>query len=148
MSSWDGFFNDMDMAVQRDSYQKAFNRYEERIAEINDIAISGQDTAASLYGHREALIAQLERYDPNNPLIKDNSLIERIKKSATSAFRLGKPLDWGNAKNVGRTFRIPGHEGPVNPAALVPAAPAPAVVSPFARAGHPCSASRGFAAHP
>ena len=112
MSNWDGFWNDMDMAIQRDDFQKAVQIYESRIANLNDVAIDGQDTAAGLYGHREALLQQLARCDPNNPLIKDESLIQKIKKAAISAFRLGKPLDYGNAITVGLTFCIPGHEGP------------------------------------
>ena len=139
MSGWDGFLNDMDMAVQRDNYQKAFNRYEARVAELIDRADTGEDTAAMAYGVLHALQTQLERYAPTHLLIKDDSLIERIKKAALSAFRTQKPLDYGSAKYVGRTFRIPGHEGPIKSAALVPAAPTPGVVSPFARAATPAA---------
>lgn len=126
--SWDGFFNDMDMAIQRDDFQKAVNLYQARIAALNEVARDGQETAAGLYGVRAAVIAQLERYDPSNPVIKDDSLVERIKKAAVSAFRIGKQ-DYVAAKEVGRTFRIPGHEGPVKPVVPVPVA-----ASPFAKA--------------
>ena len=132
MSGWDGFFNDMDMAVQRHNHQKAFDEYERRITSLREVAVDGQDIAAKIYGIREALIVQLERYDPNNPVIKDDALVERIKNAAVSAFRVGSP-DFERAKEAGRTFRVPGHEGPVKQP--VPAvAVATVTASPFARA--------------
>ena len=112
MSGWDGFFNDMDMAIQRDGYQQAINIYEQRIKNLNEIVVNEQDTAAGIYGHRDALVVQLGRFDPNNPVIKDDSLIEKIKEAAVSAFRNNKPLYCGNATTAGSSFCIPGHEGP------------------------------------
>lgn len=138
MSSWDGFLNDMEMAMQRDDFLKAAKLYEARIAALNEVARDGQETAAGLYGVRAAVITQLERYDPSNPVIKDDSLVERIKKAAVSAFRIGKQ-DYAAAKEVGRTFRIPGHEGPVKSAA-----PAPVAGSPFAKGIAPSAPSAGL----
>ena len=67
--------------------------------------------AANL-GSRYALAAQLERHDSKNPLLIDRSLMERLQAAAESAFINGGK-DFDAARDVGRTFKIPGCEGPV-----------------------------------
>ena len=132
MSAWDGFFNDMDNAISQDILRK---RYDALLEDANQrsernkaSAYEHMDYAAENVGVRATLAAQLKNYDPKNPLLTDDSLVDRIKKAAVSAFRVAE-LDFGAAREVGKTFRIPGREGPVVP----PVAPVPAV-SPFAAA--------------
>ena len=61
---------------------------------------------------RYALATQLERHDPMNPLLVDKSIVERIQAAAESAF-ITAGHDYNAARDVGRTFKIPGREGPL-----------------------------------
>ena len=132
MSSWDGFFNDMDAAISQHHLRREFQvLLEQETKRADENAKMYQhylDYAAENVGMRAAAAEQLTKYDPKNPILHDDSLIERIKKAAVSAFRVAK-LDYAAARDVGRTFIIPGREGPVAP----PVAPVPAV-TPFAAA--------------
>lgn len=132
MSAWDGFFNDMDRAVSEDilrkQYDSALTAEAEKAAHWYKAYHEYLDYAAENVGVRSALTAQLKNYDPKNPLLTDESLVQRIKKEAVSAFRVAK-LSFDASRDVGRTFIIPGREGPVAP----PVAPVPAV-TPFAAA--------------
>lgn len=58
---------------------------------------------------RYALARQLEKVDPQNPLIKDQALVERLKKAGRTAFALS-PDTFDGAREVGRTFKIPGRD--------------------------------------
>lgn len=132
-----GLMGDMQRAMDRnfaDNQSLEIQRLAAVIREIDERVLEGQEYAAGVVGVREATFVQLARFDPNNPILKDTSLIERIKKAAYAAFKIDG-LNYGAAREVGRTFRIPGAEGPVRSSA--PAAPA--VVSPFARAAIPAA---------
>lgn len=73
-------------------------------------------------GVRCALEEQLRMVDPKNPLLVDESLVHRIKAAAvTGMIAAGNHFD--GAREVGRTFRIPGREK--GPAAAVLAPPKP-----------------------
>lgn len=73
------------------------------------------DAHAGNLGIRCALEEQLRYVDPNSPLLKDTSLLERIKAAAISGFyALNEHFD--GAREVGRTFKIPGRENGPPPA--------------------------------
>ena len=69
------------------------------------------DIAAGLYGQREALKRQMAMSDPENPLLKDASLFERIKEAATKAFQMAERDNFEVPREVGNTFAVPGREG-------------------------------------
>lgn len=120
-----------DMAASADAlrvagiFQKRVQS-EASVAEQNgQLADEMMEVAAANYGVRAALAAQVERFDPANPLLKDANLVERVKKAAIAAFHVnGK--DFGAAREVGRTFSIPGRVGQ---AAAVAAGPRPATMA-------------------
>lgn len=67
---------------------------------------------ARSYGVRAAVYEQLRKFDPGNPLLTDESLRSRIANAAESAF-INNPdpdgrLSYDRARDVGRTFKIPG----------------------------------------
>jgi hypothetical protein len=67
---------------------------------------------AGQYALREALIGQLRKFDPKNPLIEDQDLQQRVKTAAAQAlFNNLDPdgaINFERAREVGRTFKIPG----------------------------------------
>lgn len=80
------------------------------------------DAHAGNLGIRCALEEQLRHVDPTSPLLKDTSLIERIKAAAISGFyALNEHFD--GAREVGRTFKIPGRENGPPPLPAASAAP-------------------------
>ena len=94
------------------------------LEQANQSVVEMNDAHAGNLGIRCALEEQLRHVDPNSPLLKDTSLLERIKAAAISGFyALNEHFD--GAREVGRTFRIPGREkGPPPPVAtLAPAKP-------------------------
>lgn len=97
-----------DIAVLNSSLQSTANQL--RIANSNVIEMNLAN--AGNLGVRYALAEQLSHADPDNPLLKDVSLVERIKAAAESAFKIaGNHFD--AAREVGRTFKIPGREKPI-----------------------------------
>jgi hypothetical protein len=58
-------------------------------------------------GQKYALISQLKTLDPDNPLLVDKSLVERIRKSALLAFSLAKSAHFNAAREAGSAFAIP-----------------------------------------
>ena len=75
------------------------------------------DKAAEYAAMRHALAEQLAVYDPQNPLLKDQILIEKLQSAAVSTLRTND-LNFDAVREVGRTFKIPGRENPLaNPAA-------------------------------
>lgn len=131
---------DMQRAMDRNYADNQNRNIEQLYATIQRLEAEideGREYAAGTLGVRSAGFTQLARYDPENPILKDKSLLERIKKAAISAFKTSG-LDYNAAREVGSSFRIPGHEGPVSQPQL-----APTVASPFARAvGAPAAAQR------
>lgn len=110
-----GLVSDFENAMDRERLSKHFSallaQKEEIAAHNAELAREMMDLAAGLTGVRSALAAQLEKHDPSHPLLKDVSLVERIKKAAVSAFRIAeRNLD--AARDVGRTFAIPGYDKP------------------------------------
>lgn len=115
--SWAG-----DMAVNgaRKDAIAAYKNLEQANQNITEM----NDAHAGNLGIRGALQEQLRHVDPNSPLLKDTSLLERIKAAAISGFyAAGEHFD--GAREVGRTFRIPGREKgpPPPPAVLAPPKP-------------------------
>jgi hypothetical protein len=64
---------------------------------------------ASNLGARSALAAQLKVADPENPLLKDASILEKLMDAAVAAFELAD-RDFDAARKAGREFKIPGRE--------------------------------------
>lgn len=90
------------------------NVAETRAEQATSIANQWKDQAEEMTLHhagnlgvRFALSTQLQRADPENPLLRDELLIERIKTAARAGFEL-KGRDFEGARDVGRTFAIPG----------------------------------------
>lgn len=70
---------------------------------------SADSNYAGLLSQREALIRQLRKADPTNPLLTDPTFMERLRVSGRMAFTVTS----GNmeaAREVGQTFQIPGRE--------------------------------------
>jgi hypothetical protein len=71
-----------------------------------------EEDLCKLFGVREALMAQLRLHDPKNPLLLDVELRRRIGAAAAQAFyNTPDPdgvLNFERAREVGRTFKIPG----------------------------------------
>ena len=67
---------------------------------------------AEAYGVRESLLAQLKAKDPSNPLVVDVELRKRIASTAANVLFSNRDADgrlnFERAKEVGRTFKIPG----------------------------------------
>lgn len=74
------------------------------LSERKDHLEMAEANAANL-GVRSALAAQLELADPENPLVKDQSLIKRIQNAAESAY---KKVGFNAAREAGRSFPVPG----------------------------------------
>jgi hypothetical protein len=78
-------------------------------ASLNDYKINttiAKENYAAAISIREAAMEQLRKVDPNNPLLKDNMLVERVRSAGTVAFYLnGENFD--AAREAGRTFAIP-----------------------------------------
>lgn len=62
---------------------------------------------AGVIALRNAFSEQLRKLDPENPLLTDTALVERIRKNGVSAFRLGGD-SFDAARDVGTSFSIPG----------------------------------------
>lgn len=100
--------------------------------------------AAVNVGLRYAATRQLDRLDPHNPLLQSDELAEAIADASYRAFLLAGE-QYEACRVVGRTFKIPGREGPVpspnSAVAAAPVAPAPAVpvapVAPVSILSHP-----------
>lgn len=66
-----------------------------------------KDAYAGVIALRDAMAAQLLRLDPDNPLLKDILLLDRVRKCGIAAYRInGENFD--SAREAGRTFQIPG----------------------------------------
>ena len=91
------------------------------LEQANKNIVEMNEAHAGNLGIRCALQEQLRHVDPNSPLLKDSSLLERIKAAAISGFYAASE-HFDGAREVGRTFKIPDREkGPPPPvAALVP----------------------------
>lgn len=62
---------------------------------------------AGVIALRNALSEQLKRFDPDNPLLKDLFLQERIRNNAVAAYKTSGD-NFDAAREVGRTFKVPG----------------------------------------
>lgn len=62
---------------------------------------------AGVIALRNALSEQLKRFDPQNPLLKDLALQERIRNNAITAYKDGGD-NFDAAREVGRTIQFPG----------------------------------------
>ena len=62
---------------------------------------------AGVIALRNALSEQLKRFDPQNPLLKDLALQERIRNNAVDAYKTGGD-NFDAAREVGRTIQFPG----------------------------------------
>lgn len=106
-----------DMAVS--TARNEATRLSRSLQQANDNITEMNEANAANLGLRCALEEQLRKVDPTHPLLKDTSLIERIKAAAISGF-YAVSRNFDGAREVGRTFKIPGREnGPV----VTPAAP-------------------------
>lgn len=109
------FASDMAASTARNEatrLRQNLNQANRNIIEMNEA--NGGNLAV-----RCALEEQLRFIDPKSPLLNDESLIQRIQEAAISGMiAAGNHFD--GAREVGRTFKIPGREnGPV----VTPAAP-------------------------
>jgi hypothetical protein len=76
-------------------------------------------THAGAIAVRNALMQQLRIADPENPLVKDVMMIERLKKHGEAAFKIGGD-NFQAARDAGNTFRVPERDAVV-PAPITPA---------------------------
>ena len=78
----------------------------------------GYGSIAANLGIRYALIEQLRRVDPKNPLLVDEMLKNRLIEAAEQAFFLGDK-NFDAARHVGLTFAIPGRPTGADEAARI-----------------------------
>lgn len=72
-----------------------------------DEATAYAEAYAGTIALRNALAGQLGQLDPNNPLLQDLMLIERIRAAGTAAYKIcGNDLT--AAREVGNNFKVPG----------------------------------------
>ena len=117
MSIWDGFATDMAIngANQRaNNAVRNTHQWAEYAGQVEKRAADAEDAIAQNLAIRFALAAQLERIDPDNPILKDTMLLERLKEAGSSVFAV-TDSNYDAAREVGRTFKIPGREGPFVP---------------------------------
>ena len=117
MSSWDGFATDMAIngANQRaNNAVRNTHQWAEYAGQVEKRAADAEDAIAQNLAIRFALAAQLERIDPDNPLLKDAMLLERLKKAGSTVFAV-TDNSYDAAREVGRNFKVPGREGPFVP---------------------------------
>lgn len=116
MSQFEGFLSDVARVGDALRFQGVMDETEEsyrRALSVKSKEIEELTTdLCKLYGVREALMAQLRRFDPQNPLLHDLDLRKRIGTAAAQAF-FNNPdpdgvLNYERAREVGRTFKIPG----------------------------------------
>ncbi|WP_371436197.1 hypothetical protein [Polaromonas sp.] len=108
------FASDMVANGARNDAIKLRHALDQANATIDEMNLAN---AANL-GVRYALANQLAIVDPENPLLNDVSLVERLKAAAESAFKIaGQHFD--AARDVGRSFKIPGRERASSPKQLV-----------------------------
>lgn len=95
---------------------KRADEWAQHAANLQDVAQTQANLAeeyilanASNLGARSALAAQLQFVDPDNPLLKDPSLLEKLMDAALAAFELAD-RDFDAARTAGRNFKIPGRE--------------------------------------
>lgn len=110
MTQFDEFLHDAEVARQvrrRDAqtaaalteWDAALQKAHEELAEV-------RRWNAGNMGKLAAALKQIEKLDPTNPLVRDTALRARIGDFAAAAFE--KANDWDVAREVGRTFSIPG----------------------------------------
>lgn len=66
-----------------------------------------KEKIAGMIATRNALLQQLKLVDPENPLIKDVMLFDRVRLAGVSAFRMSGD-NFAAARDVGDTFVVPG----------------------------------------
>jgi hypothetical protein len=64
---------------------------------------------AGAVAQRNAFAEQLRKLDPDNPLLNDIQLLERLKRNAQLAYKIGGD-NFVAARNVGSSFSVPGRE--------------------------------------
>lgn len=108
----DGFATDMAIGMANRNAHEWANNAESWKAEAVRVSTMYNELAdvnAANLGMRYALMTQLAQIDPENPLLKDKSLVERIFKAAETAFKINNQ-DFNASREAGRTFKVPGRE--------------------------------------
>jgi len=94
----------MDLAAR---YQKALDtvvRERDQLRGYYDALIASNAGNLAL---RYALTSQLAKFDPNNPLVRDADLRDRISRHAKDTINATNG-DWDAVRELGATFKIPG----------------------------------------
>jgi hypothetical protein len=115
MGAWDDFLHDMSRMNDAIGHSNDLRRLQERLRTED---AEHEKTIMSLvrtYALREAAFAQLECIDPTNPLVVDKNLQASIGAAAQNAFSNHPGPDgvrtYERAREVGRSFKIPGRPG-------------------------------------
>ncbi len=114
---WSGdFASDMHASADRQRAMNAVQEHMDAAAENAAIATHNYNTAeefkdhnAANLAHRYALQEQLRTLDPTNPLLIDRQLVERLQAAGSAAYRIAGN-EWNAARELGRTFKVPGRE--------------------------------------
>lgn len=112
MSGYDDLLADSSRIVQRVAQARSEADARGRLARVNESLEAtigrlseAEDNNAGNLALRLAFERQLAKFDPNNPLLKDKLLRQRIIEHAQST--LATTDNWDAVRDVGRTFRIP-----------------------------------------
>ena len=120
MSTMTDYLNDAALQRQqaanaRGVEQLAAHLTRNHIQSLEEMASKYDRMAASACGYDalcESLKRQLERFDPQNPLLQDKALRIKIIEAGgadyLNKFRAGKGQDWNGCKLIGRGYPIPG----------------------------------------
>lgn len=102
MSFIDGFIYDRQVADLGKAASDSVQAYRAALDKM-------QLANASNLTIRYALAKELQKVDPGNPLLNDKMLRERLMEAGAKAFSISD-LDFDAAREVGRTFKIPGRD--------------------------------------
>lgn len=104
-NQFEGFLSDIDRLNDKRAFNAVLEAKDETITDL-------WEQLSHLYAMREALYGQLRAVDPKNPILVDGSLRKRLCLSAANSFFANPDADgrynFERAKEVGRTFKIPG----------------------------------------
>ena len=107
-----GFGDMMHASADRDTAEMAARReFQGELDRSRSLAREMMDIASGLYEQREALKRQLAVSDPDNALLIDEPLIERIKEASTKAFQAADRDNFEVPRVVGQSFPIPERKG-------------------------------------
>ena len=109
MSAFDAFLNDAarlgDQRVADTHYEALVKEAKRRIGELETLANSYLEANAGNLAMKYSALAQLQKIDPQNPLVCDAALREQISSAAKRAIHISN--NWDDVRDLGLNYPIP-----------------------------------------